>query len=60
MTKEKIVFVFPSYPDVMYSFLLCYAKKSKANISIIYLKELLKEYRFLWTIRKSFVIREPF
>ena len=43
MAKEKIVFVLPSYPDVMYSFLLCFAKKSNADISIIYLKELLRE-----------------
>lgn len=43
MIKEKIVFVLPSYPDVMYSFLLCFAQKSKADISIVYLQELLKE-----------------
>ena len=43
MAKEKIVFVFPSYPDVMYSFLLSFAKKSDADITIIYLKELLSE-----------------
>ena len=43
MENKKIVFVFPSYPDVMYSFLLNFVKSSKADITIVYLKEILKE-----------------
>ena len=48
MTKQKIIFVFPSYPDVMYSFLLRYAEKSEAEISIIYFKKILKEREELY------------
>ena len=40
---QKIVFVFPNYPEVMYSFLLAFAKQKKAEIKIVCLKGLLKE-----------------
>lgn len=48
MNKEKIFFVFPSYPDVMYSFLLRFAEKSNADISIVYFKKLLSEREGLY------------
>lgn len=39
----KIVFVFPNYPEVMYSFLLSFAKQKQAEMKIVCLKGLLKE-----------------
>ena len=43
MENKKIVFVFPSYPDVMYSFLLSFAKRFEGEIEIFCLNPLLKE-----------------
>ena len=39
----KIVFILPTYPEVMYSFLLAFAKQKKAQIKIVCLKGLLQE-----------------
>lgn len=45
---KKIIFFLPTYPDVMYSFLLSFAKKSKADITIVCLKNLLAERQGLF------------
>ena len=48
MESNKIVFVFPSYPDVMYSFLLSFAKRFDGEIEIFCLNPILKEREGLY------------
>ncbi len=43
MEKKRIFFILPTYPDVMYSFILCLAKKQRYEITIVCLNGLLKE-----------------
>lgn len=45
---KEIIFILPTYPEVMYSFLIAFSKVNRINIKIVCLKKLLEERRKIY------------